>query len=103
MLRRLVNGNEKGGQLWTNMLMCNYGLNKDAQVLSEFIQKIQYLDSWPWAHEVRILRPIGYGKVAKKSLIASRNDWFQFYASTWSAVLLVCVLMFIAEQYFMPN
>lgn len=53
MLRKLFNGSEKGGQLWTNMLLC-YGL-KDGQVLREFIQKIQYLDPWLWAPELRIL------------------------------------------------
>lgn len=81
MLRKLANDREKGGQLWTYMLLCNYGL-KDAQALREIIQKIQYLDPWLWAHELRILRLTGYYKVAKKSSIASRNDWFQFYAST---------------------
>lgn len=57
MLRKLVNGSEKGGQLWTNMLLCNYGL-KGTQVLREFIQKIQYLDPGLSAPELRIL--IGY-------------------------------------------
>lgn len=54
MLRKLVNGSEKGGQLWTNMLLCNYGL-KGTQVLREFIQKIQYLDPGLSAPELRIL------------------------------------------------